>query len=191
MSADYSTTSLLPLCYDPTPLRQDSTLTDQEKITQWALFECLAAAQIADTKDAAWALMRETREHASRLNLFTEAFAALYEACATHLVWYFSSRDTEYSSYPRFEEALAQLLPGAKIVSPPRKHTLRPDFFVERDGLISCVEIKKGSFNQSAIRQLARYMEAYKLSTGYAVAPKLTGMLQHGMMFLQWPTKEG
>jgi hypothetical protein len=188
MSEYQSIPHLLPLHYEGHQVRHDSTLADEEKLTQWALFEYLAAAVDSNTKLDAWNLMREAREHAVRLNLYTMGFANLYGACVTEITWRF--QDTEYQSYPRFKDALSSLLPGAKIVTPPKKYRLRPDFFVERDGLISCVELKRRIFTQSSVKQLSRYMQTYELPTGYAVAPKLTGVLERGMMFLQWPNKE-
>jgi hypothetical protein len=99
--------------------------------------------------------------------------------------------DTEYHQYTVFEKMLATLIPGASIVSPPIKHRLRPDFFVEREGLISPVEIKKGAFNATAVKQLQSYMMAYNCRTGYAIAPVLNGGLLPGMMFIQWDGKAG
>ncbi len=171
---------------NPQPLRQDATLSDEERLLQWQLFQCLACAAKHENKTQAEQIMIEASRHAVQLNLYTTGFAELFASVGLHHVWRFDN--SEYSSYQQFVDDLPMVLPGARIVAPPKNHRLRPDFFVERDGLISCVEIKRGAFTNTAVKQLKSYMEAFDLLTGYAVAPKLTGTLLPGMMFIQWST---
>lgn len=186
MSEDHRSTEIRHTHSEP--LRQDVTLAEQERLTQWQLFECLACAAMGEKKIEAWAVLRETREQAFRLNLYTLGFATLYDAVAIELTWRFRGEALEYGRYEKFVQALPQLIPGAKIIPRPSVKSLkRPDFFIERDGLISCIEIKTGTFNNRHVTQLKTYMETYVLKTGYAVAPKLSGTLYPGMMFLQWP----
>jgi hypothetical protein len=171
------------------PLRLDTELSQEERLIHWRLLMLLAAT--CDIKDKAEvkALLHDTSVYAAQHNLYTKGFALLYGAVLSdHFV--FNERQTEYRLYPSFKEALSTLLPDARLVGPPIHHKKKPDFFVEREGLISPVEIKLHTFTNQAVKQLKAYMNIFGCATGYAVAPKLTGTLLPGMMFLQWPTKE-
>jgi hypothetical protein len=169
-------------------VRQDATLTPEERELHWQLLMGLAAAHACEEEDEAKALIFEIRDHALRLNLYTAGFIELFDAtiCA-HVLYKF--RTTEYEAYPKFAEQLSQLIPGAQLVEAPFRHQQKPDFFIEREGLISPVEIKQRNFTNGGVKQLHRYMTLYNCPTGYAVAPKLTGELLPGMMFITWTSR--
>jgi hypothetical protein len=169
-------------------VRQDSTLTPEERETHWQLLMGLAGSHACEHEDEAEALLFEIRDHALRLDLYTVGFIELFEAtlCA-HFLYKFPR--TEYSAYPKFQEELSQLIPGAHIVDAPFRHQQKPDFFIEREGMISPVEIKLRNFTNHHVKQLRRYMTLYNCQTGYAVAPKLTGKLLPGMMFITWSSR--
>jgi len=169
-------------------VRQDSSLTPKERETHWQLLMGLAGVLVCEEEKEAKALLWEIRDHALRLNLYTVGFIELFEATLYTLLFYKFPK-TEYSAYPKFQEELSQLIPGAQIVEAPFRHRQKPDFFIEREGMISPVEIKQTNFINYHVQQLRRYMTLYNCPTGYAVAPKLTGKLLPGMMFITWDSR--
>lgn len=86
----------------------------------------------------------------------------------------------------RFAERVGQLIPGAKIMSTFRHNRYhRPDFFVEVDGQIRVVEVKKKVIDKSALRQVLRYINIYKVDLGYAVAPECAVELPKNVRFVR------
>jgi hypothetical protein len=168
-------------------LRAVWTLTPQEHQMHEQLLNELGAAFFCATKREAFDVMRHVATRAGEANLVTETFLAMDTALKVFITWLDGT--TEYDQYPVFRDMIDTLIPGASIVPAPLKHSLRPDFFVEREGMISPVEIKRGVFTNTAVKQLQRSMTVYNCVTGYAVAPKLSGALAPGMMFIQWDGK--
>jgi hypothetical protein len=180
---------LVPLMSNPAVkcIRAASTLTPQEHQMHEQLLTELGAAFFCENKREAFDVMRAVETRTGEANLVTETFLAMDTSLKMFITWL--NDNTEYSQYPVFQKMIDTLIPGASIVPPPLKHRLKPDFFVEREGLISPVEIKRGTFTNTAVKQLQRYMTAYNCVTGYAVAPKLAGTLASGMMFIEWHCK--
>jgi hypothetical protein len=76
---------------------------------------------------------------------------------------------------PEAIKAIKDLIPGCRPAPPPLKLLQhRPDFFIENEHGICPVEFKKGKATQAAIRQVQRYMEVFKGSHGYLIAPSLS-----------------
>jgi len=181
---------VLPLFMNPAVqgIRGVSTLTAQEHQLHENILNELAAAFFCPTKQEAWKVFRTIETYAGEMNLVTETFLAMDTSLKIFITW--ENQDTEYTRYPVFEERIATVIPGATIVPPPFKHRLRPDFFVEREGMVSPVEIKRNTFTGVGVKQLQRYMTVFNCVTGYAIAPKLSGTLLPGMMFIQWDGKD-
>ena len=192
MSEQESTIPLVfvPLLTNPSVqgIRGTWTLTQIEHQVHENILNELGTAFFCETKQEAWKVMHRVETYAGEMKLVTETFLAMSTALKIYLTW--ASQDREYDRYSTFEEMLATLIPDAVLVPPPLKHRLRPDFFVEREGMVSPVELKRVPFTNAAVKQLQRYMTAYNCQTGYAVAPKLSGTLLPGMMFIRFDGKE-
>ncbi|MGV5083110.1 hypothetical protein [Pseudomonas aeruginosa] len=85
-----------------------------------------------------------------------------------------ASGTTEFDVHRHFWSNPDSLLPGAVRIA--RKHDGEniPDGWVELEGEQMPVEIKLGAFNQSASRQLRRYLLAYSARRGVAVGSDIT-----------------
>jgi hypothetical protein len=127
------------------------------------------------------------RETAAYIGFYTDVFMHLAKCVDQEVLYLMQFRyGREKHMYPLFSKALPMLIPGAQLTQVPFLPRHRPDFFVEKDGMIAPVELKIGNATNKAIQQLERYMHVYKAKTGYLIADKLTGKLKQGMTFCTW-----
>lgn len=79
---------------------------------------------------------------------------------------------TEFDVHKAFWKNLHALLPGAKRVKGPEPDGKNiPDGWVDLNGELMPVEMKRDVFNGAARNQLHRYMTAYGARRGVAVCP--------------------
>ena len=135
----------------------------------------------------AFLALKEVKREAEA-NGHTEIFSSLAECVFTELwwKWKYCQRPLEKQYYSFFSEALPSLIPGGSLVKVPLIKGHIPDFFVQIDGEIAPIEIKRGDISISAVKQLKRYMDTYKTRRGYVVGHKLNARLQKGMIFCEW-----
>lgn len=146
-------------------------------------FGLLSAAVRAGRKNskAAWEIM-----HVASCLFHPQndpVFNNLYAAAALHITW--TGNVTEASLYPKFNEAIVALSEGKAVpikVAMDQGH--RPDSWVRMHGENIPVEIKLGSFDHKACRQLRRYMAFYGSSKGIAVGAQLTTCLPDSITFI-------
>jgi hypothetical protein len=113
-------------------------------------------------------------------------FRALCRASDYHALQIWEMRQPcEFDLHNLFKSTVAALLPGAEIVPRAKGKNGLCDFLVRIDGQDRPVEIKIKVIDQSAVRQLRRYMEFYQADVGYAAAPALRGTLPDDMRFIQ------
>jgi len=118
-------------------------------------FGLLSAAVRAGHKNskAAWEIM-----HVASCLFHPQndpVFNNLYAAAALHITW--TGNVTEASLYPKFNEAIVALSEGKAVpikVAMDQGH--RPDSWVRMHGENIPVEIKLGSFDHKACRQLRK-----------------------------------
>lgn len=110
----------------------------------------------------------------------------LYGAARMQTSWHSIIDSSEIGgTQKRFRENVSALLPGARIVTPPAKdHRHQPDAWVEWNGVVSPVEVKRDFFDKAALEQLARYMRVFGCSHGIAVAPALKVAIPQSVTFV-------
>ena len=117
-----------------------------------------------------------------------EALSKLYSAARLDIAWARSRSRLELTgTQPRFESNLETLLPGATMAKKPKPKTptrLRPDFWVELEGAVMPVEVKKGKFNAKALDQLLGYMQEFGCDQGVAVGATLAVTLPQNVRFV-------
>lgn len=90
---------------------------------------------------------------------------------------------TEFDVHELFKKRYP-LISGAEIINVQSNKQDIPDVWVLENGLKIPVEIKKGRFNKSALRQLKRYINAYNCSFGIAVGEEVTVDLPGNIKFV-------
>ena len=117
-----------------------------------------------------------------------EALSKLYSAARLDIAWARNCSRLELTgTQPRFANNLETLLPRATMAKKPKPKaptSLRPDFWVELDGVVMPVEVKKGKFNDRALDQLLGYMQAFGCDQGIAVGATLTATLPQNVRFV-------
>ncbi|MCK5612387.1 hypothetical protein KAR91_61515 [Candidatus Pacearchaeota archaeon] len=94
-------------------------------------------------------------------------------------------RKTEFDLHEKFRKKIKTLIPNATIIKKKNNAKNMPDFWIKKDNLEIPVEIKLNNFNESAKKQLLRYMNFYNCNFGYAVAEKQTIDLPKNIKFIQ------
>ena len=84
----------------------------------------------------------------------------------------------------KFYKNLDTYLPGAKKRAIKLIPGHKPDGFVEWNGKICPVEIKRSEFRASSLDQLRRYMKIYRSEIGIAVAPSLKCAIPENVIFI-------
>lgn len=109
----------------------------------------------------------------------------LLDAVFTHILWAKScGRTHERDVQKEFFNNLDKYLPGAVKVDVVRDRLHIPDGFVELEGKILPVEVKRDYVNHSTIKQIMRYMSEYKSQGGIVVAPALKSILPKNVIFV-------
>ena len=121
-------------------------------------------------------------------SLELRALSNLYSAARLDIAWARNLSRLELTgTQPRFERNLETLLPGATMAKRPKPKAptrLRPDFWVELDGTVMPVEVKKGKFNGKALDQLLGYMQEFGCDQGVAVGATLAVTLPQNVRFV-------
>jgi len=95
-----------------------------------------------------------------------------------------SSIPNEFDLHKKFFDNLNELIPNAKVVKEDIVREHMPDGFIEINSELHVVEIKLNKFNNSALRQIQRYMKHYT-AKGVAVAKELTCVLPDDIIFIK------
>ena len=99
----------------------------------------------------------------------------------------------EKAMYGRFAKSPTKYIPGAIILPSRGNGASRPDFFLEVNGLFSVAEFKANPFRYRDLYQLQEYMERFKATRGYAVAPSLICEAPENIIFVKmlplWNTR--
>lgn len=89
-----------------------------------------------------------------------------------------------------FNRIVEKILPGVTLIEKKNHPKHIPDAWLSIDNEDVPVEIKKGSFNDSALKQLLRYITVYGCNKGVAVGEKLTVELPENIMWISTATLE-
>lgn len=113
----------------------------------------------------------------------------LVDAVRTHLFWVKSCGSiSERTVQDAFFNNLQNYLPGYIKINIPIIKSHIPDGFVQFNNEIYAVEVKLGSFDKSATRQLKRYISAYGCRGGIAVARSLKSPIPPNIKFVEIET---
>lgn len=114
-----------------------------------------------------------------------------FERISEALVDYMRIKDTmirnrtEYYYQQLFIDSVPRIFgPDTRVIHKDNLPDNIPDLWIESAGSEIPVEIKKWNFDTAALKQLKRYMWAYKTQTGIAVGNKLTVKLPKGITFI-------
>lgn len=109
------------------------------------------------------------------------------------LVWRYvlqTKHPNEAHYYYLFDNVIQEILPRATIIQRKDNPKHIPDAWLSINGEDVPVEIKKGPFDNSALKQLLRYITVYGCSKGIAVGAKLTVELPENIMWISTATLE-
>ena len=119
-------------------------------------------------------------------NSVEAGYEYLLDAVLTHLLWAKQcDRTFEKHIQDEFFNNLQKHLPGATKVTVKRNKLHVPDGFVEYQGDVLPVEVKKDSIVGSSVIQIMRYIKEYGSQRGIVVAPKLNAPLPSNVIFVQ------
>jgi hypothetical protein len=112
----------------------------------------------------------------------------LYRSTMMYIAWAANVSTSEVSGiHPWFECNVNKLILGAKIVEHRKKGIKdRPDFWLDINGKLCPVEIKKAAFTKKALNQLQRYVDVFDCEHGYAVASSLRVELPKNITFIKY-----
>lgn len=140
----------------------------------------LAMAIKAPNKDVSWALMN----YASKMfhPLESDAFNTLYGSAALSIA---HNQDCDEYHYQRLFKKYAHVfMKGAKVIHVPSDRKNVPDAWLSVGEEHIPVEVKLHDFDQKALAQLTRYMNAYHCKRGVAVARTLSVVLPDNVVFI-------
>jgi hypothetical protein len=177
-------------------MNEDNILPPSELETFYLCVTTLAESIEAARKyncEEAERLWDKAHGYVDSLSEESKGYTAQIAIAAVHYIekkWHqISVGEFAYHNY--FEKNIAKLLPGWKIAKHPRKRLDHiPDFFIEKDGAICPVEIKKSTINLSALRQIKRYMKVFKASKGFVAAQECIVDLPETITFVPLPAIE-
>lgn len=148
-------------------------------------FKLLASVCNVESKKDAWKLLDVISKTFHPLD--DETFNTLYGAVAMYTSIRFAKNELSY--HLLFEKNYSKIREG-KIVKKKTDGLNIPDLWVEKGDHIIPVEIKLKSFDKAALKQLKRYMIAYKSKYGIASAEKLTVDLPENIEFIPFSELE-
>lgn len=148
-------------------------------------FKLLASVCNAESKKDAWKLLNVISKLFHPLD--DETFNTLYGAVAMYTSIRFTKNELSY--HLLFEKNYSKIREG-KIVKKKTDGLNIPDSWVEKGNHIIPVEIKLKNFDKAALKQLKRYMIAYKSKYGIASAEKLTVDLPANIEFISFSELE-
>ena len=94
--------------------------------------------------------------------------------------------DTEAKYYGLFEKHISKVLgDNAKIIEGHSNAQNKPDKWVEMNGVEIPVEMKKGDFDDKAMKQLRRYMDVFNSIAGIAVGRRMTVDCPENVIFVR------
>lgn len=115
-----------------------------------------------------------------------DVFNSLYYAVLNLVVDKKISERTEKNEF-YYQKMFCNAYPQiskAKIITVDNDGENIPDCWVEKDGKQIPVEVKKDKFGGKALKQLQRYMKAYKCNYGIAVGKRLNVNLPNNIEFV-------
>src|SRR5699024_1708766 len=101
-----------------------------------------------------------------------------------YFYWKHSSKESEFKYQKLFKDKVEILYPEYKLTTMKHNPEHIPDAWVEKSGEKIPVEVKLRSFDKAALRQLERYIEAFKTKEGIAVARDVTVELPENIRFI-------
>lgn len=142
-------------------------------------FKMLAMAERTDDKETAWDILNiaSILYHPRQ----DTTFNTLYGIVAMHIAQKYHEDEFTYQNL--FKNNCEKCGFG-RIANHKNDGRNIPDAWVEKDGELIPVEVKFSDFNKKALKQLQRYMDAYKTNHGYAVARNLTVDLPDSVTFI-------
>ena len=131
----------------------------------------------------------ETFERIKELRSVVEK-AGISLPCLEYSVMFYAVRAgdiraNESSVVSWFFENLNELLPGASKIDKKSDNKNIPDGFIRFEENIYPVEVKRSNFDNKALQQLKRYIDAYGSKKGVAVARELTCDIPENIIFVK------
>lgn len=151
-----------------------------EELTLFLLNDIVYKSYKSKDQNAALQYLNEVKD------LIPPGYEHLVDAILTHLFWAKSCESTyERHVQDEFFNNIHKYLPGAVKIEVKRDRLHIPDGFVEYQGHVLPVEVKRDSIVGSSISQIMRYMKEYGSNGGVVVAPKLNAPLPNNVIFVQ------
>ena len=110
---------------------------------------------------------------------FDKLYAAVFELSIYEKKRRKEAETNEFAIQRAFKEKYAN-----KVVDIKHDRHNIPDCWIQEDGILKPVEVKKGNFNNVALYQLKRYLDAYHCEQGIAVGEKCTVKLPDNIKFI-------
>lgn len=85
-----------------------------------------------------------------------------------------NEENSEKYLYPIIANNINSLIKNCNIVKKKPNPKFIPDFFVEVNGELSIIEVKKDIINNMALKQIQNYLKFYKIQKGYLMAPQIS-----------------
>lgn len=148
-------------------------------------FELLALAGKTSQKDEkqAWDLMQLASQLFHPQNDWV--FNTLYGAVAMDITRKKAYESSEYWIHGYFKNNLQEVLgEHVELVDGPKHQNHQPDAWVKLNGELTPVEMKKGKFDKTALRQLMRYIKVFEAKQGIAVAKELSIEIPSNIIFV-------
>lgn len=90
----------------------------------------------------------------------------------------------EFYWHDLFKKHISKILADATVLDRTSDKLNMPDAWISINGVEIPVEIKTGIFNNAAMKQLLRYMNAYKSSRAIAVGKRATSKIPENVIFI-------
>jgi len=138
----------------------------------------------APTEECAWDLLNATLFFADAFD--DEVYHDYYAMTAEWIVSNFD-RDSllnEFYLHDLFDLTAQTIMPDCSIVKKKHDNHNIPDRWVQKGNSVIPVEIKRGNFNNTCLKQLYRYMSAYDVNCGIAVGAKYTANPDNRIKFI-------
>ena len=131
-------------------------------------------------KQEAWRIMSSVSMMGNQLEC--DEFNSLYSGVALYISYLNKRNELYYQEL--LKENISKIIPGCKVVTKKTNGKDIPDAWVEMDGEVLPVEVKLRDFNDKALAQLNRYIQAYKTNGGIAVGRRLSTKQQENILFI-------
>lgn len=156
------------------------TAKTSEEMTLFLLNNIVMQSYKSEQQDDLISALNKVKE------LIPPGYEYLADAVLTHLLWAKECERTfEKHIQDEFFNNIQKYLPGATKVEIKRDRLHIPDGFVEYQGSVLPVEVKRDAIVGASVLQIMRYIKEYGSVGGIVVAPKLNAPLPSNVIFIQ------